>query len=417
MWARRVSVARLAFPLFCCVLSGLVRAANFEDGAAKQVDMAENSSADVNPDQSSKRTSLGNLTRQFGNFVLTNNRQPDLRTINGGRLCVGAWGKQPSHYAASGRISPSQCADVAMRVPDALGFRWGREGYSADAYNRYTKLDSIQRPVNLDEIFDEDNKDFECSIFVGRDLDSDEPLELATNITLPSFFPRGGAVVEGPGSSVCFQRWTLQRFFCPSVTELWFCYMPEAGWPKCMENNSKKNQQGVVFLVAGVIFMAVLGYIMRDLPEFETPLLWFTRLLLCMELGVVAVAQLLKAGADAGPGFELVAVVLVLFAQYTLLVPYRILEHFTENSPFNTFYLLFLAFSPCYVGETMSYYSAFPLLIDKWPIAMGLVAFLLDSAAHVIKRTTFGQPIAYEPLPSARSNYEPMTSRPISTKM
>merc|ERR1712228_398555 len=64
-----------------------------------------------------------------------------------------------------------------------------------------------------------------------------------------------------------------------------------------------------------------------------------------------------------------------------LFVPYYIMEHMSEDSPFNTAYLLLLAFSPCFLMEFMSYWSHFILLVGHQPLLIGLIAFVTSALA------------------------------------
>merc|ERR1712013_367891 len=116
---------------------------------------------------------------------------------------------------------------------------------------------------------------------------------------------------------------------------------------------------------------------MRDMPEFETPLVWFSRLLLNLELGLLTVGFLLTKWKDCESWrFYLAAFGLNIIASLLVFLPYHIMEWINEDSPFNTAYLLLVAFSPCFLAEFMSYWAHFICLVGHYPLLVGFVAFV-----------------------------------------
>merc|ERR1712072_986976 len=174
----------------------------------------------------------------------------------------------------------------------------------------------------------------------------------------------------------------MAEFFKPSVSELWFCYMPIEGAESCGKSAKEFYLQGKIFVVVFIFFLAVLGWIMADMPEFETPLVWFARLLLNLELGLVSCGFLLGRWYDTESAtFFILAYVLVVAGGALLFVPYYVMEWWSEDSPFNTAYLLLLAFSPCFLMEFMSYWSHFILLVGHQPLLIGFMAFSTTAIA------------------------------------
>jgi len=175
----------------------------------------------------------------------------------------------------------------------------------------------------------------------------------------------------------------MTEFFRPFVSELWFCYMPTTGEASCQENAQSFYMQGKIFVVVFVFFLAVLGWIMADMAEFETPLVWFTQFLLNMEFGLLSCGFLLEWWPDTeGVSFYLLAYIIDVAATWLAFIPYRVMESINENSPFNTAYLLLMAFSPCFLMEFMSYWSHFILLVGHQPLLVGFVSFITWYLAH-----------------------------------
>jgi hypothetical protein len=155
----------------------------------------------------------------------------------------------------------------------------------------------------------------------------------------------------------------------------------------CQEEGGAFYFQGGIFIVLFIFFLGVLGWIMADMPEFETPLVWLTRLLLNVELGMISVAFLLERWSDTeSPTFFLGAFFLDIVAALLLFVPYYIMERLSEDSPFNTAYLLLLAFSPCFLMEFMSYWSHFVLLVGHLPLLIGFMSFVVTALSIRFRR-------------------------------
>lgn len=315
----------------------------------------------------------GVLHKNMGRFQLTGNTQPTLREVNGGRLCVNGFGKSPPFYHFSGRLSLDKCSAIAHEQPHSLGFRWGREGFDYGIYTSYARAmgGNQSNQVDLGLLFSEPG-DFICTIYVALDS-SGQPFAFTKSNLSEGFKPK---LKDGPAHSVCFQRWTMTEFFRPFVSEIWFCYMPEMGETSCLEHAESFYTQGKIFVVVFVFFLAVLGWIMADMAEFETPLVWFTRFLLNMEFGLLSCGFLLEFWSDTeGVSFYLLAFIMDVAMAILAFVPYNIMEHINENSPFNTAYLLLMAFSPCFLMEFMSYWSHFILLVGHQPLLVGFVSF------------------------------------------
>merc|ERR1719197_2432444 len=133
----------------------------------------------------------------------------------------------------------------------------------------------------------------------------------------------------------------MTEFFKPFVQELWFCYMPETDWDVCKRQANEFYTQGKIFVVVFIFFLAVLGWIMADMPEFETPLVWFARMLLMLELGLLSCAFLLERWYDTeNASYFLLAYALDIGGGYMCFIPYWVMEYVSEDSPFNTAYLL-----------------------------------------------------------------------------
>merc|ERR1719162_1039405 len=58
------------------------------------------------------------------------------------------------------------------------------------------------------------------------------------------------------------------------------------------------------------------------------------------------------------------------------------MESMNENSPFNTAYLLGMAFSPAFLCEFMSYYSGFITLVSHYPLLVGTLAFFTSGSIN-----------------------------------
>jgi len=314
------------------------------------------------------------LVRKAGAWVLVGDVVASMRAVNGGRHCVGPWGREPSKYELHGSIGLAHCSALASAQKGSVGFRWGREGFDSAAYHMYVAPDDAATAVQLSTLF-AGALDYTCAIYMSIDPATGYPYELSVG-NLTGYIPD---YRNGVGDQVCYQRWDLNMYFQPWVDEMWFCYMSEndSATELCVESTRTKNVEGALILFSGMVFLVLLAYIMRESPEFEKPLSWLAQFVLFLELGLFAVATLLRTGQDSGL-FPCAAVIIILVAQYFILLPYRLAQQFLRSSPFNTAYLLILAFSPCVSAEIMSYTAAFPLLITKWPCALGVFTYALE---------------------------------------
>jgi len=324
----------------------------------------------------------GYLQKSLGPFQLTGEAHPTLREVNGGRLCVNAFGKLPSGYDLEGNISLDECSEIAASQLAPLGFRWGRPGFDYQAYTRYAEKipGRGEEVVDLAALFP-GTGDFACTVYIGSDSLGQHYEFRKTNLSRR--FAEKPPLQDGPAEAVCYQRWTMYEFFKPAVSELWFCYMPKAEVASCLKQRSEYYTQGKIFVITFLFFLAVLGWIMADLPEFEQPLVWVARFLINLELGLVSCGFLLERWHEGHSSvtFFLLAYVMDVVGVYAVMVPYWIMEWRSQDSAFNTAYLLLCAFSPCFLMEFMSYWSHFVLLVRHYPLLIGIVGFTTTALA------------------------------------
>lgn len=333
-------------------------------------------------DQPLHSAAKGVLKKTMGLFQLTGGAHPSLREVNGGRLCVNGFGKEPTGYHMHGQISLDDCARIAHEQTQPLGFRWGRYGFDYDVYDEYATPRSAgsntsqqTNGVDLARLFGADTSDFYCAVYVGLDSRGTPFTFVKSNVSA-HLKPQ---LRDGPASSVCYQRWTMTQFFRPYVAELWFCYMASSAVEDCETASSQFMTQGKIFMVVFIFFLGVLGWIMADMPEFEKPLIWFARFLLHLEMGMVSVAILLMLFDEYLAGrpfsFFFTGFLFDVIGGIVLFIPYWTMEHINEDSFFNTAYLLLLAFSPCFLLEFFSYWSRFIDLVGHLPLLVGATGF------------------------------------------
>merc|ERR1711972_528915 len=150
-----------------------------------------------------------------------------------------------------------------------------------------------------------------------------------------------------------------------------------SGESNCKRGAGQFYTQGGIFICLFLCLLGALGFIMRDMPEFETPLVWFSRLLLNLELGLLTVGFLLTRWKDTESfRFFLTAFGMNIILSMLVFLPYHIMEWINEDSPFNTAYLLLVAFSPCFLAEFTSYWAHFICLVGHYPLLVGFVAFV-----------------------------------------
>eukprot|EP00928_Gymnodinium_smaydae_P037973 TRINITY_DN26296_c0_g1_i1.p1 TRINITY_DN26296_c0_g1~~TRINITY_DN26296_c0_g1_i1.p1 ORF type:complete len:450 (-),score=105.51 TRINITY_DN26296_c0_g1_i1:21-1370(-) len=332
--------------------------------------------SDALPAHARGSAALLHRTAGNGTFVLTPpgaaGTLPTLWDVNGGRKCVGPYGREPPRFELEGSFSLEQCATIARLQPSAVGFRWGRQGVDEAAYTEYAvRARSSDAPIDLNRVFDGAGN-ATCAVYV-RDGNVDWQVEVIGHE--PEY-------TWAAGSALCGQRWHLAHLLYRRERELWFCYMEPGSWEQCVDDAETVRLQGAMSFAAGTVFAALLGYVARDLRQFEVALAWAVRPLFCSVLGIWAVARLLDAGLDPrGVALHVVAVVVVVVMQHLLLVPYRVSLRWSHLSAARVWLLLLLAVSPCLYADAMCYYAPFALLVAQSPVRLGLIAFALDAAA------------------------------------
>jgi len=231
--------------------------------------------------------------------------------------------------------------------------------------------------VDLSEIFPDTGEKFLCAIYVGRNPITGSMVSFMRNNYTETAGVEEPDLKDGPATTVCFQRFSMIEFVKPAVDQIWFCYMKSSAQAECAERSQAYYNQGIYFLVAFVFFLACLGFIMRDMPEFEKPLLWFTRLLVHLELGLVCVGLLMEYTRVQGAMFSVLAILTNFLCGFLFMMPYQVMEWMDENNPFNIAYLLAMCFCPCFTVEFVSYWPGVIRLVSKWPVLIGLVSFLI----------------------------------------
>lgn len=383
-------------PVALCVLAVLVPGAvaqysNFPAYDSSQV-AAE---AGFAPEAAVLQTSLSG-------FVLTAGSGATLRDINGGQMCVDASGFVPPGYELKGRVDLATCAAISREQPNVVGFRWGRETFDMQAYRQYSAAGlAPNTPVKLVDLFP-GTANYTCMVYLVAEDGSQgdfQDTQLAREYGFRSSLSRRlkGTHAQGHGGggdedealkkpsaskgdqglAVCQQRWTLLQFFHVRAHEFWFCYVPEARVSKCLEErHTFVYVQGMAFISSIVAFFAVLAFIMQKQGGLIWALLWTSRVLLNMMLGMAAVGLLLYWGLDGEQvRFSIVATLLAIGMFNVLFLPFC----FLEFCPFPcVFYLMVLTLSPTVLAEVMSYYPTLPLLLNHRPMIIGTVSFAVE---------------------------------------
>uniref|UniRef100_A0A7S2MSM7 Uncharacterized protein n=1 Tax=Alexandrium andersonii TaxID=327968 RepID=A0A7S2MSM7_9DINO len=184
------------------------------------------------------------------------------------------------------------------------------------------------------------------------------------------------------GNEVCLQRRSLLRFYDFETTEMWFCYLPEHRWAACAEEIRALYLEGLLPITGAALLIFALAYIMQNQLQFLWALSWVATFCVNLELGVASVAFMLNLGLDSKMGtlvFEALALCLVVLGATVAMLPHRC--HGVRDSfpTFVTWYLLSLVILPCISLDAMSYWNTFPLLVDHWPVMLGLIGFALDA--------------------------------------
>jgi len=326
-------------------------------------------------------------------FRLTGGHAPTLSEINGGKLCVDAWGKQPPSYAAHGAFDLSQCATIANDVPYSIGFRWGSNSFDVPTYALYASKDAPTEPMDLNELFYGNDPlvavtehTYTCAIYMGTNATAQAayPFRATDSSTAFGFVPTD--IDDGPGIEVCFQRWTLLEFFRFEIDELWFCYMKQDEWPLCQEQSDMYVKTGWFFYIGLFIALAVISFTLPAIPECSCVLLWLARALLNWELGLMCIHYLLAHGYERDAfRFFGVSVLTVIVLSTLVFLPYQIAECFRRQNAFGTFYLMIICISPTVIFEhVLAYERRFPMMIHYQPTTIGAVGFFFEVFKHFV---------------------------------
>lgn len=198
----------------------------------------------------------------------------------------------------------------------------------------------------------------------------------------PEIESAGPVKIMSEGAQVCLQRRSLLQFCDMKVTELWFCYLPEKQWPKCEASIKEQHLEGLGAAFGTLLVVIALSYIMQNQQQFIWALSWVARFIACMECGVWAVVLLLYAGLDAllrPPMLAAVALLLVVLGANLLLLPYSLCALCGRCPVFALAYLLVLVIFPVVSIDWISYINPFVLLVDHWPILLGLLGFGIEA--------------------------------------
>lgn len=369
-----------------------------------------------------QRIAPGILPRWIEGFILAGDNEASLRLINGGRRCVDAQGREPPGWQINGSsLDLTTCAKVARSQKSVVGFRWGRAGFSHSSYVRHVHpegSEDLNVAVDLNELFS-GNGTFMCNIYMIDEnghtpqLDLNKTEESATARRLAPhpvvhqhhkasanhrthnrwyrdqerLKTEGVVKISQTGDQVCLQRRSLLRFYDIETTEMWFCYLPEERWPGCEHGIKRFYIEGLVPLMGAFTLVTVLAFVMQRQWHFMWALSWVASFVVSLELGVASVALLLKLGADIRLGlfvFEAVALSLVVVGTGLAMLPHRCRKILFSCPVPVTAYLLTLVTLPCFTLDLMSYWSTFPLLVDHWPVMLGLLGFCIDGLLQCV---------------------------------
>jgi len=328
--------------------------------------------------------------------------------INGGRRCVDSKGVEPPGWQLNGtHLDLATCARIASRQPHVVGFRWGKRGFNHSAYMRHVRpsksegISTHEASVDLSQLFSGTGS-FKCTIYMvdrnggapALDLDDAElPVHARSRRLFTHQFPRedhrryaqhgvGGArFLRQYGDEVCLQRRSLLRYYNFETTEMWFCYSPEDRWSGCDAKIKAFYLESLLPMLGALALIFLLSYIVQNQWHFTWALLWVASFCVNLELGVASVALLLTIGADGKMGtltFEAAAFFLVVVGASLALLPHRCCGLQRWCPVLATSYLLVLVSLPCITLDLMTYWNAFPLLVDHWPVLLGLLGFAID---------------------------------------
>lgn len=332
------------------------------------------------------------LQKQVHRFVLTGHKDPTMRQINGGRMCVDAWGKQPSRYTSSKSISLDSCGLYASSDASIIGFKWGAKAFSADVYREYAQpVAEGQAPsfhVDLHRLFDNQTK-FSCTVFVDNSKEDGKPLKLAATPLRTHLGFDDAEASRGAGVHVCRQRWTLLRLlFYTDVGEMYFCFMPQSDWHLCQERFEQFQVMGKIFYLVLFFFLLFLAYVMRHIVSFSVSLTWLVRVVCCAELAILSINYMLDNGHDKMDSpfvFFLKTVGMTFIGLNVLLVPKYVCDYLFHRASFlGISWLLVLVLQPTAILEWITYDPQFPFIVDKKPCLVMTLAFLLECGRRAL---------------------------------
>mmetsp|Transcript_26370 Transcript_26370/g.47525 ORF Transcript_26370/g.47525 Transcript_26370/m.47525 type:complete len:402 (-) Transcript_26370:49-1254(-) len=335
------------------------------------------------------------LPKNIKGFALSGDKDAQLLQLNGGALCTDDHGGKPHGYIFYGAIDLATCATLASQQSHCVGFKWGRQSFNHGEYHAMIAKEEAGEHlgVDLDRLMGYQPQDMQCEIYAANADGTSVPLT-ATSLTrrfghvtqqsdggLPYMpFVKLDNHTNG-GNAVCRQRWTLARFFKPQISEMWFCYLPETHWPACEEGLANFYvKDGLLFGSGILVALAALSWLLDGQRQFGWALLWAVRFLLNLELGIGAVAIVVsyKLTTDVATGY-LLSLAIVVGAGSLLLLPAVHAENSDTCHWLSIFYMLILVFSPAIFLEWMTYFPAFPLLLEKQPVLLGCVGFVLEA--------------------------------------
>eukprot|EP00931_Biecheleriopsis_adriatica_P074464 TRINITY_DN48515_c0_g1_i1.p1 TRINITY_DN48515_c0_g1~~TRINITY_DN48515_c0_g1_i1.p1 ORF type:complete len:380 (+),score=58.19 TRINITY_DN48515_c0_g1_i1:70-1209(+) len=325
------------------------------------------------------------LPKSINGFMLSGNKEANLDKLNGGALCTDGQGLKPHGWIYTGAINLAKCAEMAAAQPKNVGFKWGRRSFNHDVYREIVKQEVTTGAGNNIDLLRllGPFEDMICEVY-ATDVDGGE-VDLASNHDIRYGKPEKDEKSNG-GNSVCRQRWTLSEFLKPRVETMWFCYLPESNWPACERGLYEFYVRDLAFWSVGlVIGLAALSYTMANQRHFSWALLWCARFLVNMEMGVIAVGVLVRhAGITDAATMYAAALGIIVLSSTILITPAVLLEHYEGCHCWAVLILLLLCFSPCFTFEVMSYYPAFPLLLDYSPLLLGLIGFVVEALKGVL---------------------------------
>jgi len=346
-----------------------------------------------------RQASAEMLPKSIRGFMLSGNKQPTLKRLNGGPLCTDGTGASPNGYRMQGKISLNDCASMAQQQEGCVGFRWGATSYNQEGYLRDVSEDFI----DLAQLFEPD-QEFECEVYAatedGKSINftTTELSQkfgygarrlkiLKKKILIHQNVKKEDSDATKHGNGVCRQRYSLLKLFQTEVTDLWFCFLPKEKWESCDKDLFNFYiVEGSAFAAGLLFFFAIISHVMSEQRQFSWALLWIARLTVNLQLGIYSVWFLVKHGYNFNDiaSTNMLALVMTVVGSTVLISPALLLESMRGCHGFALFYLLILCFSPSVTFEAMSYFSGFPLLLAHYPMVLGLVGFLIEALKAVI---------------------------------